>query len=203
MLSLDPSSRYWRQSSGQARTSPWQFCRRRTTGGRGFFVASARAMEQDMAHALFILGELTDQDVDWMVSAGTRTQISAGTELIHEGQPASALYILLDGALEVSAAAARRRQLAHLGKGEVVGEMSFVDARPPSATVRATEDSLVLAIPLEGLRTRLEQETAFASRFPIGYARWTSLPPMADPSRQIWIRTNWTRMYWTRSTWLD
>ena len=118
-----------------------------------------------MAHALFILGELTDQDVDWMVSAGTRTQISAGTELIHEGQPASALYILLDGALEVSAAAAQRRQLAHLGKGEVVGEMSFVDARPPSATVRATEDSLVLAIPLEALRTRLEQETAFAARF--------------------------------------
>ena len=79
-----------------------------------------------MAHALFILGELTDQDVNWMVSAGTRTQIGAGTELIHEGQPAPALYILLDGALEVSAAAAQQRHLARLGKGEVVGEMSFV-----------------------------------------------------------------------------
>ena len=118
-----------------------------------------------MAHALFILGELTDQDVDWMVSAGTRTQSGAGTELIREGLPASALYILLDGALEVSAAAAQRRRLAHLGKGEVVGEMSFVDARPPSATVRATTDSLVLAIPLKALSDKLEQDTSFAARF--------------------------------------
>ena len=55
-----------------------------------------------MAHTLFILGELSDQDVDWMIETGQREQISAGTVLIHEGEPVTAVYVLLDGLLEVS-----------------------------------------------------------------------------------------------------
>jgi CRP-like cAMP-binding protein len=43
--------------------------------------------------------------------------------------------------------------------------MSFVDSRPPSATVKAVEDSRVLAIPRQKLSARLEQEQGFAGRF--------------------------------------
>jgi CRP/FNR family cyclic AMP-dependent transcriptional regulator len=118
-----------------------------------------------MAHTLFILGELSDQDVDWMIETGQREQVDAGTVLIHEGEPVTAVYVLLDGLLEISVSEQGNRHIATLGRGEVVGEMSFIDARPPSATVRAAEDSIVLSVPRAELTTRLHSESDFAARF--------------------------------------
>ena len=95
---------------------------------------------------MFIFGELSDNDVDWMMAAGTREQIPPGAVLIQEGKPVETLYIVLEGLLRVSVESEGSHELARLGSGEIVGEMSFVDARPPSATVKALENSTVLSI---------------------------------------------------------
>jgi CRP/FNR family cyclic AMP-dependent transcriptional regulator len=118
-----------------------------------------------MAHTLFILGELSDQDVDWMVETGECEQIEAGTVLIREGEPVTTLYVLLDGLIEITVHAADDQHIAKLGRGEVVGEMSFVDARPPSATVRAAEDLVVLSVSRARLTEKLHREADFAARF--------------------------------------
>lgn len=118
-----------------------------------------------MKKVLFILGELDDDDIDWMLETGNREEIPAGTVLIHEGQPLTALYILLEGTLSVTTAATNDRELAVLSSGEIVGEMSFIDTRPPSATVTAKDNALVLAIPRPQLALKLRQDKAFASRF--------------------------------------
>ncbi len=118
-----------------------------------------------MRKVLFLLGELSDKDVDWMMAAGKREQIPPGAALIQEGKPVEALYIVLEGLLRVSVESAGSRELARLGSGEIVGEMSFVDARPPSATVKALENSTVLSIPRSQLAAKLEREADFAARF--------------------------------------
>lgn len=118
-----------------------------------------------MKKVLFILGELSDDDVDWLIDNSSHETIAAGTVLIQEGQAIDTLYILLDGALTVSVEALGGQEVALLTSGEVVGEMSFVDDRPPSATVKAIEDSLVLSIPRQALSTKLHQDVGFASRF--------------------------------------
>lgn len=118
-----------------------------------------------MQKVLFILHELNDADVDWLIQVGSRTELPPGTVLIHEGQPADTLYILLEGALVVSVSALEGRQIARLATGEVVGEMSFIDSRPPSATVQTLEESVVLAIPRTQLTVKLQEDVAFASRF--------------------------------------
>ncbi|MGJ3251442.1 MAG: cyclic nucleotide-binding domain-containing protein [Elainellaceae cyanobacterium] len=118
-----------------------------------------------MQKVLFILGELSDQDIDWLVDIGDRNEISANTVLIHEGQPVDTLYIMLEGTLVVSIAALGDREVARLSMGEVVGEMSFVDARPPSATVKTLERSLVLSIPRSKLAAKLQDDIGFAARF--------------------------------------
>lgn len=118
-----------------------------------------------MQKVLFILGELSDEDIDWMVDIAAREVVSAGTILIKEGKPIDALYIVLSGTLVVSVEALEGKEIARLSTGEVVGEMSFVDARPPSATVKAFENSLVLSIPRQQLATKLQQDAGFASRF--------------------------------------
>ncbi|KGF72346.1 cyclic nucleotide-binding protein [Neosynechococcus sphagnicola sy1] len=118
-----------------------------------------------MEKALFILGELTDDDFDWMLTNGSKEEIPAGTILIQQGNPIDKFYIVLGGDLGVFMGSAEGPVIAHLSSGEVVGEMSFLDARPPSATVKAIADSLVWSIPRKHLVTKLHQDVGFASRF--------------------------------------
>jgi len=114
---------------------------------------------------LFILGELEDDDIDWIVATGKREEIPAGETLIHEGKPVDTLYILLDGLLTVSIPSMGDKVLAQLSTGDMVGEMSFVDSRPPSATVKTSEPSLLLSLSRAVLVQRLEQDLGFAFRF--------------------------------------
>lgn len=118
-----------------------------------------------MRKVLYILGELSDLDVDWMTRHGRKEQIIRGAVLIHEGKPVDALYIVLDGNFRVSITGRSDRELARLGAGEIVGEMSFVDARPPAATVTALEPSVVLAIPRRQLEIKIQEDAGFAARF--------------------------------------
>jgi len=118
-----------------------------------------------MRKALYLLGQLSDADVEWMIGHGRRERLPPGTILIREGQPVNAVYIVLQGALEVSGSGLSGSRPIRLGCGEVVGEMSFVDARPPSATVTAADNVTVLAIPRPALANRLERDPEFAARF--------------------------------------
>jgi bacteriocin-type transport-associated protein len=118
-----------------------------------------------MRKVLFILGELNDDDIEWMIAKGKTQHLAAGTTFIHEGQPVNALYIVLDGSVTVLAQALGGKEIARLGVGEMVGEMSLVDARPPSATVRAIEKSITFAIPRQELANKLAQDQGFAARF--------------------------------------
>lgn len=137
---------------------------------------------QPLRDVLFILGELNDSDIDWMIATGSRQKIAANTILIHSGGPVDALYILLGGTMTVSISEDNRnplarafaaleggetkgREVARLSRGEIVGETPFIDARLPSATVKALEDSLVLSIPRQQLAAKLQQDVGFASRF--------------------------------------
>lgn len=138
--------------------------RQRVPAAKQQAIVVARA-HNSMEKLLFILGELDDDDIDWILETAKREEISPGTVLIHEGEPIDTLYILLEGNLSVSTAATGSQEIAHLSSGEVVGEMSFIDTRPPSATVTARQRSLVLSIPRTLLATKLRQDVSFASRF--------------------------------------
>ncbi|MBM0743486.1 cyclic nucleotide-binding domain-containing protein [Phormidium sp. CLA17] len=118
-----------------------------------------------MKTVLFLLGELDDDDIDWMLATGTREKIPAGTVLIKEGIPIDSLFILLEGILSVTTAVTQGCEIANLLSGDIVGEMSFIDTRPPSATVSAKEAALVLCIPREKLAERLKLDIGFAARF--------------------------------------
>lgn len=118
-----------------------------------------------MRKVLYILGQLSDDDIEWMIANGVPQQLAPGAVLIREGELIAALYIVLDGVLAVVAASSGDAPIARLGAGEILGEISFVDTRPPVATVRAEQPALVLAIDRAQLRDRLEQEPWFAAHF--------------------------------------
>lgn len=112
---------------------------------------------------LFILGQLSDGDVDWLAANGEVRKAAEGTVLIEAGRRLDTMFIVLDGELAVSTALGKH--LATLYSGEIVGEMSLVDANPTSATVAATAPTELLAIPHARIRAKLAEDVGFASRF--------------------------------------
>ncbi|MBD2387109.1 cyclic nucleotide-binding domain-containing protein [Cylindrospermum sp. FACHB-282] len=131
---------------------------------------------------LFVLAELNDSDIDWMMSCGVFQKISANQVVIYETRPVDALSIILGGKMSLSISEEERnplvrafaaiegneiigREIARLSKGEIVGETPFIDGRLPSATVKAIEDSIVLSIPRQQLALKLQQDIGFSSRF--------------------------------------
>ena len=116
-----------------------------------------------MKKVLYILGELEDGDAEWLVRSGRRLQVAPGEPIIREGEPADSLFFVIGGTFRVSTRTAP--EVAVLSAGEVVGEISFVDHRPPTATVTALEDARVLAIPRPVLAEKLRTDPPFAARF--------------------------------------
>jgi|SRR5579884_1111483 len=116
-----------------------------------------------MRKSLILLGILDDSDVEWMLRSGVKRRVAAGAKLVVERQPLESIFVVLSGSFGVQIGKGDR--VARLLTGDVVGEMSFVDARPPSATVVADEDSLVLDIARDEVRERLQDDVGFAARF--------------------------------------
>lgn len=119
-----------------------------------------------MKKALFLFGELNDDDLDWIIATGQVEKFPKNRILLEEGKPSDNLYILLRGQVEVTKLNGDHQEvISYLGSGEVLGEVSFIDGRLPSATVKAYENSLVLCIPRFQLNARLNQDVGFSSRF--------------------------------------
>ena len=116
-----------------------------------------------MRKALFILGQLNDADVEWLARRGERRRLADREVIVEEGRPVDSLFITLGGELRVTLR--NGQEVARLGVGEVVGEIAFVDFSPPSATVAAAGDGVVLALPKAALQQRLADDVAFAARF--------------------------------------
>lgn len=117
-----------------------------------------------MKKVLYILGEFEDDDADWLAAAGESRALTSGHVLIQEGEPIDSVFIVTQGTFAVTTGSAAR-EVARVGAGEVLGEVSYIDRRPPTATVTAVEESRVLALPRSVLTARIGDDPAFAARF--------------------------------------
>lgn len=115
-----------------------------------------------MKKSLFLLGHLTDMDIEWMIHNGNKKSLTSHQELIGKGWNINNIYIVLSGQLSIWD---DDRKVASLGPGEIVGEMSFLESRPPSVSVAAAEPSVVYSISRELMNEKLENDLEFRSNF--------------------------------------
>jgi len=115
-----------------------------------------------MRKALIMLGMLSDSDTDWLAAIAERRTLPAGTRIIEEGKPIASLFIVLDGTARVSV---QQTDVARVTGGELLGEVSMIDQRPPAASVTADTDTTVLAVDRALLEQRLRDDTGFGCRF--------------------------------------
>jgi CRP-like cAMP-binding protein len=97
---------------------------------------------------------------------GATRSFPRGQALAHVGQVPSEVFVLREGWVKVSATTPTGRTvlLALRGPGELVGELSALDASPRSATIVAIEPVQALAIPHERLRSYLHDNPDAAMR---------------------------------------
>jgi extracellular factor (EF) 3-hydroxypalmitic acid methyl ester biosynthesis protein len=121
-----------------------------------------------------LLNELADSEISWLRAEGETRYCERGALLVQEGSRIETLYLVLSGVLSVTIGGSGGREIAKLGPGQIIGEMSFLEDRPASATVRALEGSEVLALSRAAVETKLRQDTAFSSHLYRGLAVVTS-----------------------------
>ncbi len=91
--------------------------------------------------------KLTPDDLKRLTDYAYTVRLTGRQTLIQEGSRERALFVIKKGKVDVV-----RRQgenwvrLAQLGQDDVLGEMTFIDNAPASATVVAVEDTEVMCI---------------------------------------------------------
>lgn len=118
-----------------------------------------------MRNSLIILGVLEDQDVDWLARVGQVHTLQTGDCLVEEGVHFDFLGIVLEGSLKVTSLADTDKILSMIYPGEILGEVSFLDSRPPLVTLFAQETTQVLKVSRRDLSSKLRTDTDFGSRF--------------------------------------
>ncbi len=118
-----------------------------------------------MQEALSLLIDLDPEDIEKMLSIGVEREVHRPELILVEGTEPDAMFIVLEGLVEVVLEARGGLAVRHLGPGELLGEVSWLEESYASASVRAAEDSVLLAIPHDALNALLEADLGFSARF--------------------------------------
>jgi CRP/FNR family transcriptional regulator, cyclic AMP receptor protein len=116
-----------------------------------------------MRKVLYILGQLHETDIDWFLEIGTKQTLAQDEVIIREGHVTNGLYIILSGTLAVIGS--NQQVVARLERGELVGEMSLIEVRAPTVSVKALISSEVFLLPRAVVQRRLDTHEGFAARF--------------------------------------
>ncbi len=97
---------------------------------------------------------------------------AVGETVFKEGDQSDCLYVIVKGEFEVTAEAASGDPVRFFcaGQGLIFGEMSFLDTRPRSATIVATQDSEVLCFTRSDYDHLLVADPSSAAKFMMGIA---------------------------------
>jgi CRP-like cAMP-binding protein len=126
----------------------------------------SRALELLSKHPLF--QRMRPGQIDRFVALGDLETFVPGTPIVLEGSLGDAMYLVLQGAVEVRKG---DRPLAVLRAGDFFGEMSLVEPAARSATVVAIEPATLFRMPHFGLQSLHERDPAAFSQLLVTIVR--------------------------------
>ncbi len=107
---------------------------------------------QELLANIPLFESLTPDDLDALARRLEETVVAEGDVIFHQGDEGPALYIIDDGAVEISYGEGRGRVLlATLYPGQYFGELSLFDGSPRSATATAMKGSRLIRLDREDL----------------------------------------------------
>ncbi|MDR9402978.1 MAG: cyclic nucleotide-binding domain-containing protein [Halothece sp. Uz-M2-17] len=129
-----------------------------------------------------LLEELTEEDLEWLVSIGEKQDLSPGTRLIQQQKHSGKLYIILQGNLNavvannpesvlgraysaLSSEPELEQELFSLGEGDIAGEGAMLRDVPSPITIQTETEVSVIAVSGQSLHHHLKKSPPVASRF--------------------------------------
>lgn len=114
-----------------------------------------------------LLRNLGETELDTLLGRSTVKNLAEGEFLAHEGDPSEHFYIVLRGKMAVfkrEVDSERVHQVNEVGPGESLGEMALIDNARRSASMKATDATRLLAIPVRELQALVEEKHEY---FPV------------------------------------
>jgi|HigsolmetaAR202D_1030399.scaffolds.fasta_scaffold00088_45 cAMP-binding proteins - catabolite gene activator and regulatory subunit of cAMP-dependent protein kinases len=129
-----------------------------------------------------LFNKLTQVDRIWMLSLLQSVHYERGAVVVEEGTQGNALYLIEGGQAIVER---QNRPIAYLDEGNFFGEMSLLEQKPHSATVRALTPLSILLLPAEGLEELLKRNPTIdkSLKATINERRATTSHMMSDQER--------------------
>jgi len=106
--------------------------------------------------------KLAESDISALKSTLDVERAADGEKIVTQGEPGGVLYILRSGSAVVQREGANPIDVATLGEGAVVGEMSFLTDASASANVVATSDCVVYRINRSGFSELMSENEELA-----------------------------------------
>ena len=141
-----------------------------------FFAYPNEAAPEDSA-ALLFLDKQSDEDWAILLAHMETDRFKAGEVVLRIGESDRSLYVVTAGSLEALVPQGRQglQRATLIEAGSVVGEQSFVDGKPRSATARALSDGEMLRLSVEAFEVLSAKHPALARDILFDLARILSL----------------------------
>jgi CRP-like cAMP-binding protein len=116
-------------------------------------MASQREDLEAALRGCVLFQECSHDELAGIVTLLAERTIATGAVIVAEGEPATELFVIRSGQVEVTkrADAVREHRLTTLGAGASFGELTLVDRGPRSASVRALEPTTVAVLSMRAL----------------------------------------------------
>ncbi len=123
-----------------------------------------------------LFGNLTPEQMEELLGLMYEQRVSVGVNVVQEGEPGDAIYIICSGTAEVLKEDdhGEFHHIALLKKGDVIGEISLIDKRPRSATVRAVEDMTLVGLNVNDLEKHSKPEVSLSNILKVNFAKTLS-----------------------------
>src|SRR6478672_9613155 len=94
-----------------------------------------------------VFADLPDDQIDWFISQSQEVNLKAGDTYVHQGDPAEAMFVILDGQLQGRGEFGGETLFFTSKAGDVGGVLPFSRMKFYTVSGRAVTDSRLLRFP--------------------------------------------------------
>ncbi|MFN8671043.1 MAG: cyclic nucleotide-binding domain-containing protein [Candidatus Sericytochromatia bacterium] len=141
-------------------------------------MAKAKAKtSKESSNEIQVFEDFTNEEVRVISNYSEKKYYQRGETVFKEGSKDNSLYVVLKGDLDVFASTkeGEKIKLSQIVTGEVFGELSFLDGKPRSATILASDDVDLLQISRDQFGLLRNNYPSIASKLILDLARVVSL----------------------------
>jgi CRP-like cAMP-binding protein len=151
-------------------------------------------MDLTALHRFPLLASFTDEELTDLFENATEHQVSPGSFLCREGERDGHLYFLVSGEVGISKKdhEGRPHELARLGSGTLLGELSWIMGTPCTANIEVRQAALVVQLDGDTLTQQLQARSLGAFKLGVTLLRLLAsrLIRMNDQFLELQTQTN-------------